>query len=323
LANARKQAEEEIRRKIKKEEVALKKKELRDLQRQLQEEDLEEKERRENERKGAYLLADATDSDDEDDEDGEAAEAALQEKLKKIKEGKKKYPTGEDDDEDDVEDYAESVRCEVCNKDFKTVAQLTQHNASKIHRKMVQEEEKKTKGNKGGGGVKSPTKVSAVGTESASQATEQKEPSVKKGKGNKKKEEDNDSSVDSETGLTDKQKSSSQKSKSILFVPRGKKGGVTVPLEDKNKKKKKRTLKIGEVEDNVNSDSDEESLDLPNLGVQKESGDHSDGGSETQSDDGGVGVIGVFTKLDLSVDKDMEVEGVKKRGKKTKQKNPR
>lgn len=53
----------------------------------------------------------------------------------------------EDDDEDDDEedDDGEVFVCEVCNKQFKTEAQINQHLQSKVHRKKVQELEKLNK----------------------------------------------------------------------------------------------------------------------------------------------------------------------------------
>lgn len=287
MAQAKKQAEEEARRKAKREEEAQKKKELRELQRQLQEEDVEEKERRENERKGAYLLADATDSDEEDeDSDDELAEAALQEKLRKIKEQKKKYPTGaDDDDDDDMEGKlgSENVRCDLCNKDFKTSAQLAQHIASKIHRKRVQEEEKKSKASKGKANNstagKSPAKernataiaapVTNKGTAfqgpgdgvSVDSASEE-EDEIPKSKSNKKKmkevstqknkkygklRDDDDDDLDDDGQPGGKQPKKATKN---VFVPRGKKGEGAASLDDSksandSKKKKKKALTIG------------------------------------------------------------------------------
>ena len=95
---------------------------------------MEEVSRRREERGRAFLLAD--NSDEEVDH----------------------VNGGQDDDENDgrVEDHVdpaveveqtclEVYQCEICEKQFKSESHLAQHNASKPHRKKVQELEKKSK----------------------------------------------------------------------------------------------------------------------------------------------------------------------------------
>lgn len=122
-------------------ESELKRKEKRELSRIASESNGEEVVRRQQEREGAFLLADF-ESDDGEDNYNELATGDLEDikanadyEMLKIDENSPLKPDG----------YAEDDVCEVCSKTFKNGAQLLQHLASKSHRKKAQETEKKTK----------------------------------------------------------------------------------------------------------------------------------------------------------------------------------
>ena len=150
--NQRLREEAEELRKIHKLEKQEEKRQLREQAKILQETDVEEIKRRNEERQGAYLLADdESDEDtDENDEDIEEKEAILQQKLE-LKRNQKKYNIHTSDDEEDNDDDDDTEHnCDVCNKIFKTSQQLSQHLASKVHRQAVKDFEKKIKkSNKG------------------------------------------------------------------------------------------------------------------------------------------------------------------------------
>ena len=142
---ARARKEDDERKKIElKLEVESKRREKRELSRIALENNGEEVLRRQQERQGAFLLAD--NESDEEDEYDELAEGDIEDikanadyaKLN-IDEKASEQPDEHDDDDDKCD------VCEVCSKTFKTEAQLLQHLASKNHRKKAQEMEKKSK----------------------------------------------------------------------------------------------------------------------------------------------------------------------------------
>jgi len=108
--------------------------------------------RREEERKGAFLLADL-DSDSDDDGGGGGRR-----RRRNRKGGNSTRMVGEDwvDGEEDVavsgaraeaeEEEEETFECEICSKSFKSPTQLEQHNQSKVHRKNAKEAEKQGAG---------------------------------------------------------------------------------------------------------------------------------------------------------------------------------
>jgi hypothetical protein len=153
----KRQDAEELKIKQKAEELQARK-EKRERIREEYAKNTEEIESRDNERKGAFLLADV-DSDEEDrgvvgkvDSDDERQ---VQKSIKKVSlddyiagRGAGEGGDGDEDGGDGAGDGG-AFACALCSKEFKTEAQLTQHNASKPHRKKVQETAKSLK--KGGG----------------------------------------------------------------------------------------------------------------------------------------------------------------------------
>ena len=129
----------ENNRLLKKVEIQMKRKEIREYY----ENDENEIKLRENERKGAFLLADLSDDDaitgdkyndiycDSDDQDI----------MNKIRDASINNDNNEESEEIGLE------VCNICEKEFKTSIQLSQHLLSKNHRKKVQEVEKKNKKN--------------------------------------------------------------------------------------------------------------------------------------------------------------------------------
>ena len=135
---------EEERKKIEmKLELESKRKEKRELSRIALESNGEEVVRRQQEREGAFLLADY-ESDDGGDDYKELAEGDIED----IK-AKADYKMLNIDESASLESdhHAEDGVCDICSKTFKTEAQLLQHLASKNHRKKAQEMEKKSKKN--------------------------------------------------------------------------------------------------------------------------------------------------------------------------------
>lgn len=174
----RRQEAEELKAALKKEEQQARK-EKRERVRQEYQSNFEEQETRENERKGAFLLADL-DSDDEGhgvvgkaDSDNERD---VQKTLKKMTlddhiPGRSK---GTEDSNGAVGEEGaaagdatgggggeDEFRCEICDKSFKTQAQLAQHNNSKPHKKNAAVHAKAAKKEKGSGKGPKDTKVVA------------------------------------------------------------------------------------------------------------------------------------------------------------------
>lgn len=140
-ARARKM--EEDRKKVEiKLDVESKRREKRELSRIALESNGEEVARRQQEREGAFLLADC--GSDEEDEYDELAEGDLED-IKASADYLNLSAAPDENDEDDYDDENKDEICEVCSKTFKTEAQLLQHLASKIHRKKLQDLEKKAK----------------------------------------------------------------------------------------------------------------------------------------------------------------------------------
>lgn len=143
-AQQKKQLEEELKLMMKMEEQK-KKKELREEQRLRFINDSVEKEKREQERKRSYLLAEESDSEEDHDFNDlteEEAEIVLQRKIEdeRIAAKNKAYLSSESE-----EDEQAVYNCSICSKDFKTKIQLTQHLATKNHRKLAADFEKKEK----------------------------------------------------------------------------------------------------------------------------------------------------------------------------------
>lgn len=130
-ARTAKRKEAEGRKAKAKADEALQRKERREAWKN-QEEDQDEKERRMEERKGAYLLADSS----SDEEDELVIDEALLASLSVA-------PKEEAEEEGDDGGEGEVHHCEVCSKSFQSAAQLSQHNASKVHRKKVTEAARK------------------------------------------------------------------------------------------------------------------------------------------------------------------------------------
>ena len=133
---------EEERKKIEiKLELESKRKVKREQSRIALESNGEEVVRRQQEREGAFLLADF-ESDDGGDDYDELAEGDIED----IK-ANADYKMLNIDESASLEsdDHAEDGVCDICSKTFKTEAQLLQHLASKNHRKKAQEMEKKSR----------------------------------------------------------------------------------------------------------------------------------------------------------------------------------
>lgn len=162
----RRQEAEELKLALKNEEMQARK-EKRERLRQEYANNVDEQESRENERKGAFLLADLDSDGDERGVVGEADsedEKVVQKTLKKMSlddfipstkrgggggggGGDGEAGDGADDNDADGE---EGYACAICEKQFKTEAQLTQHNNSKPHRKNAALHAKSAKKEKGG-----------------------------------------------------------------------------------------------------------------------------------------------------------------------------
>ena len=130
----------------------------------------DERIRREEERKGAFLLADeeefeyiyvdengneinADDGNDSNDGNGNGrstvwtVDDASDDDDNNIDNNNN---SNDDDDQDEErERQVEVLECTICNKSFKSKAQLMQHQASKVHRKNVKDAAKKGKSKKG------------------------------------------------------------------------------------------------------------------------------------------------------------------------------
>jgi DnaJ family protein A protein 5 len=171
----RKQEAEELKKVLKQEELQARK-DKRERVRQEYANNYEAQEAREQERKGAFLLADL-DSDEEhrgvvgrqDSED----EVEVQKALRKVtlddfiqkrdvssttasgaaQSGEASAGAGGDGEDEEGE---ESCACEICDKQFKTPAQLTQHNNSKPHRKNAAAYAKTARKDKGAVGKEKP-----------------------------------------------------------------------------------------------------------------------------------------------------------------------
>eukprot|EP01039_Chlorochromonas_danica_P005826 gene5826-6415_t len=170
IEKANRKKEEESRKQAAKLEEQRRRKEIRERWKSTYEEDSEEQRRREEERKSAFLLADNEDDEDEEIEmvngyremEDDLIALSLQEnqmtaagdddskkKEKKsggggegVKEEEEDQVEGEEDGDGDGS--SASFHCAVCSKYFKSAAQLTQHTASKVHRKKVTEAQRKT-----------------------------------------------------------------------------------------------------------------------------------------------------------------------------------
>jgi DnaJ family protein A protein 5 len=147
---ARVKKDDEDRKKLEiKLEAELKRKEKRELSRIALENNGEEVMRRAEERVGAFLLADY-ESDDDDNEcnlaedDIEDIKAQADYASLNVVES---TPLEENDYDSGGGEGEKAELCEICNKNFKTKAQLLQHLNSKNHRKKEQEMGKKSKKN--------------------------------------------------------------------------------------------------------------------------------------------------------------------------------
>ena len=136
-ARARK-LEDEMKKAGDKLDVESKRRERRELSRINLESNGEEVVRRQLEREGAYLLADNSSDDDSYDELAEADLEDIKANAAAILSSCEKTAAEGDNAE-------EESSCDICSKTFKTDAQLTQHLASKTHRKKAQDAEKKPK----------------------------------------------------------------------------------------------------------------------------------------------------------------------------------
>ncbi|KAJ1436159.1 hypothetical protein B484DRAFT_445751 [Ochromonadaceae sp. CCMP2298] len=147
----RKKEEEELKVALKLEETQARKERRSELQAQ-HANDQGEQEKRTEERQRAFLLADDSSESDDDERFMQARsarggdESSEEETLTKgvaamgIDNSGEKGPAAVVSPED-----AATYACEVCGKDFKLEGQLTQHLASKVHRKKVQDLEKSKK----------------------------------------------------------------------------------------------------------------------------------------------------------------------------------
>jgi DnaJ homolog subfamily A member 5 len=148
LEASEKKKEDERKRAEQKLDEQLRRKERREQSRLAMENDEDEVRRRREERQGAFLLAENSDEDDDDDDDFGfvGSGRGVDDDSDADADGDVVYQdSGDDGDGDEDEEEADIEVCEVCKKDFKTKAQLSQHLASKTHRKKVQELEKKNK----------------------------------------------------------------------------------------------------------------------------------------------------------------------------------
>lgn len=161
---ANRKKEEESRKAAQKAEEQRRRKELREQYRNNFVEDEEERERRLEERKGAFLLADNDDSDEDERKEVNGFVEDVAEELEELamglsssgrtREGSQANVDEEisNNNEEEVDDTTGTegggsggFGCILCNKRFKSEAQLLQHNNSKVHRKKVTESQRKTK----------------------------------------------------------------------------------------------------------------------------------------------------------------------------------
>jgi DnaJ family protein A protein 5 len=146
----RRKEEEEVKMALKVEETLARKERRSELQAQ-HASDQGEQEKRTQERQRAFMLADESDESSDDDHlmqapgRGDGGESSEEEILKGV------AAMGIDSGEKGAGEVEAGLRCEVCGKDFKLELQLTQHLASKVHRKKEQEMEKLQKKKKKGG----------------------------------------------------------------------------------------------------------------------------------------------------------------------------
>ena len=180
LEKSRLKQEEEQRRLQAKEQEMKRRKELKSQYQQAYSLNEEEQLHREQERSKAFLLADQDSEDEEDvdihepvddirDDERNIAEEQLQARIASLhlqrqsgdgdvaNNGGKCLTTNDfneegdfdnNEEEDKSDEAASYFNCEICSKSFKTEAQLNQHLASKVHRKKVQEAQKKDKKSK-------------------------------------------------------------------------------------------------------------------------------------------------------------------------------
>ena len=139
-AKSRKLAEDQ-RRAEGKIDVEVKRREKRELSRIALESNTGEVLRRQQEREGAFLLANYSSDEDLDFENNDLVDGDAEELVANAEHLMSKAVDLNVDEE--ITDAPDA--CEICNKTFKTEAQLLQHLASKIHRKKAQESAKKTK----------------------------------------------------------------------------------------------------------------------------------------------------------------------------------
>lgn len=149
---SRKKSEELERQNQVKAKMLQDKKELRERRMRQMQEDEGENLKREEERSGAYLLAD--ESEDEEEEVGEEYFDEKGNVLGEVDEFSASAELASDNVviEEEAEQEAVVFACEVCSKHFHTQTQLDQHLASKAHRaksKAAQSNEKKSKGSVG------------------------------------------------------------------------------------------------------------------------------------------------------------------------------
>ena len=141
----------------KKAEDSLKKKEAKKVKLQQLAEDEDEYVRREEERKKAFLLAEEDSEEDRDGGEDDLDDSELEQQIEAMAglNVGKSYTAEElqDSDGEDEEEGSNSTnvktveifKCITCSKDFKSQSQLSQHLASKNHRKKEQELQKKKK----------------------------------------------------------------------------------------------------------------------------------------------------------------------------------
>ena len=141
----------------KKAEDSLKKKEAKKVKLQQLAEDEDEYVRREEERKKAFLLAEEDSEEDRDGGEDDLDDSELEQQIEAMAglNVGRSYTAEELQDSDGEEEEGESnstnvktveiFKCVTCSKDFKSQSQLSQHLASKNHRKKEQELQKKNK----------------------------------------------------------------------------------------------------------------------------------------------------------------------------------
>ena len=153
-------AEEDEKKRLQKVEELTARKDRRERAQLEHENDTEWLEARDNERKAAFLLADNEDEDEDNIKmsgglGGGGGESDDEMQLQnKLRNASLKDAAGAAEDPAADGSAEETYCCALCEKEFKTEIQLTQHNASKVHRQKVKDQAKAQK--KGGGKDKAP-----------------------------------------------------------------------------------------------------------------------------------------------------------------------